>query len=66
MYDAVSNENKKKLTNMWIATHRQLTDVCGKNVNFHEMKIDDLDYTLGQFYAELRKQDGTDYEPDCL
>lgn len=66
MYDAVSNENKKKLRNMWIATHRQLTDVCGKNANFHEMKIDDLDCTLGQFYAELRKQDGTDYEPDCL
>ena len=27
---------------------------------------DKLDGILSQFYAEIRKQDGSDYEPDCL
>ena len=34
--------------------------------NLAEYESDVLDQTLSQFYAELRKDIGDDYEPDCL
>ena len=34
--------------------------------NLEEYQSDVLDQTLSQFYAELRKENGDDYEPDCL
>ena len=32
----------------------------------HEMSPDELDKILQHFYAELVKNDGTDYEPDVI
>ena len=37
-------------------------DALGKNANLHQMNIDYFDCTLGLFYADLQKRDGTDYE----
>jgi len=34
--------------------------------NLEEYKSDVLNQKLSQFYAELRKENGDDYEPDCL
>ena len=34
--------------------------------NLAEYESDVLDQTLSQFYVELRKDIGDDYEPDCL
>ena len=34
--------------------------------DLEEYESDVLDQTLSQFYAELRKENGDDYEPDCL
>ena len=34
--------------------------------NLEEDQSDVLDQTLSQFYAELGKENGDDYEPDCL
>ena len=36
------------------------------NANLEEYESDVLDQTLSQFYAELRKENRDDYEPDCL
>ena len=53
------NENTKKSTDYW-AIERNV------NTNLEEYECDALDQMLSQFYAELRKENGDDYEPDPL
>ena len=38
----------------------------GKEKNLEAYECVDLDKTLPQFYAEVRKESGEDYEPDSL
>ena len=38
----------------------------GKEKNLEAYECVDLDKTLSQFYAEVRKESGEDYEPDSL
>ena len=46
--------------NYWCASHRI------QNVNIETMAPENLDKLLGKFYAEVKKQDGEDYEPELL
>ncbi|XP_073245710.1 uncharacterized protein KIAA1958-like [Porites lutea] len=37
-----------------------------ENVNIETMAPEELDNILSKFYAEVKKRDGDDYEPECL
>ena len=56
------DELKKLSENVFVkwATER------GKEKNLEAYECVDLDKTLSQFYAEVRKESGEDYEPDSL
>ena len=39
---------------------------CGVTVPLSEASTSELDVVLQNFFAELKKKDGTDYEPESL
>lgn len=64
---AAENKNTNKSTNNWIRVYKQWANVrktCQNLEDFVDAKS--LDGTLAQFYAELTKQNGDEYEPDSL
>ena len=60
------NENTKKSTEYWKNVFKKWATERNVNANLEEYECDALDQTLSQFYAELRKENGDDYEPDSL
>ena len=60
------NENTKKSTEYWKNVFKKWATERNVNANLEEYECDALDQTLSQFYAELRKENGEDYEPDSL
>ena len=64
--DKSENENTKKTTEYWKKVFKKWVNERNFQANLVEYESDVLDQTLSQFYAELRKENGDDYEPDCL
>ena len=64
--DKRENQNTKKSTEYWKNVFKKWANERNFQANLEEYKSDVLDQTLSQFYAELRKENGDDYEPDCL
>ena len=60
------NENTKKSTEYWKNVFKKWATERNVNANLEEYECDALDQTLSQFYAELRKENGDDCEPDSL
>ena len=60
------NENTKKSTEQWKNVFVKWATERGKEKNLKAYECVDLDKTLSQFYAEVRKESGEDYEPDSL
>lgn len=60
------NENTKKSIEQWKNVFVKWATERGKEKNFEAYECVDLDKTLSQFYAEVRKESGEDYEPDSL
>ena len=60
------NENTKKNTEYWKNIFKKWTNKRNLQPNLEDYQSDVLDRTLSQFYAELRKENGDDYEPDSL
>ena len=61
------NENKKKSTEQWKNVFVKWATERGKEKNLKAYECVDLDKTtLSQFYAQVRKESGEDYEPDSL
>ena len=61
------NKNTSRSTKQWMNVFKK----CCKsrriqNVNIETMSPVELDKLLGKFYAEIKKQDGEDYEPESL
>ena len=48
-----------RVFNNWKITHCYTEEI-------HRCQPEDLNLILEKFYAELRKANGTDYEPACL
>ena len=63
--DKSENENTKKSTEYWKNVFKMWANERDVQANLEEYE-GDVDQTLSQFYAELRKENGDDYEPDCL
>ena len=66
LQDKNKNKNTKKSTNTLVnrlqrwQEHKRIT---GTSLDLNERQLDE---TLQQFYAEVRKEDGSEYEPDSL
>ena len=60
------NENTKKSTEQWKSVFVKWATERGKEENVKAYQCVDHDKTLSQFYAEVRKESGEDYEPDSL
>jgi len=60
------NENTKKSTEHWINVFVKWANERKQKQNLEEYEIEALDKALSQFYAELRKENGDDYEPESL
>ena len=59
-------ENTRKSTEYWKNVFKKWANERTFQANLEDYESDVLDQTLSQFYAELRKENGDDYEPDCL
>ena len=60
------NENTKISTEQWENVFLKWVTERGKKKNLEAYECVDLDITLSQFYAEVCKESGEDYEPDSL
>ena len=64
--DCEKSKNTKFSTNTWVNTYRSWAKVRGNMEQMEKYSAKELNNVLGQFYGEIRKKDGSDYEPDCL
>ena len=64
--DKCKNRNTTYSTQTWINSYRAWAIERQKNVDLEQYSPLELNRVLCQFYAELRKADGSEYEPDSL
>ena len=64
--DKFKNENTTRATSQWMRTYN--TWAVERNAALEIERLDpvELDQLLQQFFAEVKKQDGDDYEPGSL
>ena len=60
------NKNTKRSTGYWKGIFEKWAKTRGKEEQLESYDIPELNEALLQFYAELRKENGQDYEPDSL
>ena len=60
------NKNTKRSTDYWTNIFQQWAKTRGKNEQLESYEVPELNEALAQFFAELRKENGNDYEPDSL
>ena len=60
------NENTKRSTNTWVKRYQKWAEERGFEANIAQVPKSELDGILQQFYAELMKCDGEEYEPESL
>ena len=64
--DKSENEITRKSTEYWKNVFKKWANNRQFQANLEEYASDVFDQTLAQFYAELRKENGVDYEPERL
>ena len=64
--DKARNKNTDHSTNTWTRIFKAWASERGQNEELSSYVPSDLDEVLVNFYAELRKVDGQEYEPACL
>ena len=60
------NKNTKRSTDYWKGIFEKWARIRGKKEQLERYDFPELNEALSQFYAELRKENGQDYEPDSL
>ena len=60
------NKNTKRSTGYWTNIFQQWARTRGKNEQLESYEVPQLNEALAQFFAELRKGSGKEYEPDSL
>ena len=60
------NKNTKRSKDYWTNIFQQWAKTRGKNEQLESYDVPKLNKALAQFFAELRKENGKDYEPDSL
>ena len=64
--DKRSNANTKKSTGVWERVFQSWAQARNCKEQLQEYAPEELNKVLCKFFAEIRKQDGTNYEPDSL
>ena len=64
--DKNRNKNTDRSTNNWARRFETWQKQRGITVQLCEASASELDMVLQNFFAELKKKDGTDYEPESL
>ena len=64
--EAAVNKNTKKSTETWLRTHLEWANEKKKPKSIENLSPAELDEVLGDFYTELKKKDGSDYESESL
>ena len=64
--EAAVNKNTKKSTETWFRTYLEWANEKKKPKSIENLSPEELDEVLGDFYTELKKKDGSDYEPESL
>ena len=59
-------KNRKRSTDYWTNIFHQWAKTRGKNEELESHEVPHLNEALAQFYAELMKGSGEEYEPDSL
>ena len=60
------NKNTVKTTKTWMNVWKSWAESKGFNDDILKYEAKELDECLSRFFAEIRKSDGSDYEPDSL
>ena len=60
------NKNTDNSTRNWARRFEAWQKQRGITISLSESTADELDAVLQNFYAELKKKNGTDYEPESL
>ena len=60
------NANTSKSTKTWLNVYSSWATVRGHSQDIHALPPVELNKVLRQFFGEIRKKDGKEYEPDCL
>ena len=60
------NTNTTKSTNLWMRVYESWAEIRGATKKIEALNLEELDITLQSFYAEVKRKDGKDYEPNSL
>lgn len=63
---ASENENTRKSTGVWMNIFRKWASERNVEEKLEIYEASELDSTLCRFFAEIRKENGEDFEPDSL
>ena len=61
-----ASKNTARATKTWMSAWAEWCKARNINVNMESYCLQALDGLLNKFYVEIRKKNGTDYEPDSL
>ena len=61
-----TNKNTSRSTKLWLSVFNNWRQSRNLEIDIVNMAPADLDKVLGQFYAEVKRKDGDDYEPESL
>ena len=64
--DKTHNKNTVLSTNTWVNAFKYWVKTRRKNEDLTSYKPKKLDTALQLFYVKVRKEEGADYEPECL
>ena len=64
--EKVVNKNTVKTTKTWMNVWKSWAESKGLNEDIVKYEANELDKCFSRFFAEIRKSDGSDYEPDTL
>ena len=64
--EAAVNKNTKKSIETCLRSYLEWTNEKKKPKSIENLSSEDLDEVLGDLYNEVKKKDGSDYEPDSL
>ena len=64
--EIAASQNTARATKTWMAAWAEWCKARNINVNMETYCPQALDGLLNKFFVEIRKKDGTDYEPDSL
>ena len=62
--EASTSKNTKKGTQVWINVFNNWAKCRGYNEPIYAYKVSELNEVLKKFYVEVRKKDGSSYEPN--